>query len=514
MPDAVKDTTQQTQTKDPLIVDKHETVEVLDSTGKTMEESRGAKGLAAAFTDIAKTGTAEKKEAPVVEKKEAKVEKKEPVVEKKEAVIEKKEQTESQKEEKAQSEAKTARSKLKSDIFTTKDEVEKKDAPVVDESEAAEKEDDVTDEELTVLPHDKPKTARRIKAILRKADEALAKANTSASETEKLKKELEDARKATKDPASEEAIKKQQEELSMYRRRYQLDSDPEIKKALVERFDSKIEDSDKQIIATLKSEGLDEGIVKIINDSGGFVNFSKTANRQLKLADGTTMSYAAFADEILNNINSGNRETVRAHISSQINAKEDKRRYIEGEVRNANEYFTKQEKQHEEQRKQVEVRQKEVTMQLEGFLDKTLKETEWLQPLPLPSDADEKARAAVTQENEFRKSMRDTLTSTLKSASFEEILESAVDSVAYYNERRKNQKLQIENNQLKDRLKKSEEQDKARKVAGGTIAKGTISGAGGSQTQTAKEPKKAQTLEEAFSMVASGKDPTKADDES
>ncbi len=92
----------------------------------------------------------------------------------------------------------------------------------------------VADDQLQVLQTDKPKTAKRISALLKKVTEVTEReANTvkeklaKDEEIKTLKDQL--ANVKTVDPKTEEEIVNARKELAMFRRRYDLDRDPEIK---------------------------------------------------------------------------------------------------------------------------------------------------------------------------------------------------------------------------------------------------------------------------------------------
>src|SRR6185436_18362386 len=99
-------------------------------------------------------------------------------------------------------------------------------------------------------------------------------AKTKAEAAEKATKLAEYEKKLsevkTADPATEEKIKTQLDELAMYRRRYELDKDPNVKV----KYDQRVEAAEKSIIETLKRRNAGEALLKLINDEGGWAKFS------------------------------------------------------------------------------------------------------------------------------------------------------------------------------------------------------------------------------------------------
>lgn len=301
--------------------------------------------------------------------------------------------------------------------------------------------DAVLDEELQVLPHDKPKTAKRIQAFLKKIESIQSEKSQTKKELDEKAQRLADYEKRLAevkpvDPKTEEAMKKAQEELSMFRRRYQLDQDPDVKA----RFDDRVQESEKPIADILNRNGAGDMLVKIIQDEGGWLKFSQS-NRKVSLKDGDRPA-SEVAELILENLPFADRKTVESISTDQITTKRERERFFQDEIKKANEYFKKRDDETaqltQSQQRQLEETKKEI----ENWTKDIQTKTDWLKPKDIPATANASEKAAVEEDNKYTRQLNDLLTKNLNVKDVKGMLEIVHESVQLYQERRVHAKTQ------------------------------------------------------------------------
>ncbi len=510
MPDEIKtnDNTQEIR----------ETVEVLDVNGETL--NRNDTPLADIFNRIEK-GKAEGKsadqvikEAPVkrevpaaapVEKKDVKpVEKQvekpiEKPAEKKEATDLESKLNETQKA-KTDKEEEVTRAKLNADL-EAKPADKNKEAV---KPEDARKEDEAPEDELQVLPHDKPKTVARIKTLLSRIASAnsevtktKAEAKEKADKLAELEKKLTEVK--TVDPKTEEAVQKQLEELSMFRRRYDLEKDPETKT----KFDSRIELAETAIEHTLKKQGANEALLNLIKEEGGWNKFSGS-NRVIPIAHGKTTTAAELADSILQELPLVERKAVESSMVEQIQTKRDKDRYFLEEQAKANDFFKKKEEATVKQQQEYDNQVKQIAGTIETWHKKVLAE-DWLKEREIPANATAEQKAAIEEDNKYTKQLQAFSNKLLKPKGIDDSLEMAYDALKYYQERREKSKVIAENVKLKaDLAAKQAEIDKFKGGSRSIPKAGSIVHGGSANVEKKEQPR---SLEDAFAMIERGEDP-------
>lgn len=361
-----------------------------------------------------------------------------------------------------------------------------------------------SDDELQVLPQDKPKTAKRIAALLKKVDAANAivtetkkEADAKAAKLKELEAEL--AKVKTVDPTTDEKVKTQLEELSQLRRRYQLDKDPEVKS----KFDDRIDSSAKSIIETLIKNGAGEGLVKLINDEGGWVKFAQS-NRTIPLADGTKVPAYEFADTIMGQLPTMDKRMVEAAIMEQIQLKRDKDRFFEEQQKNANEYFKKKEEESSKGTEEQAKRLKEGSEFIAKWHKENLEKHEWLKEQPVPANATPEQKAQIEDDNKYTKQLVGLLNKSLNTKDLNGMLDIVFDSVQFYQQRRENVRLTQKLAKAEsDLAAKQVEIDKFKTASRSTPRSGSLTG-GTAAASTGGGEKKPQTLEDALNRIAAG----------
>ncbi len=363
--------------------------------------------------------------------------------------------------------------------------------------------EEVPEDELKVLPHDKPKTAKRIEALLKKNASALETVANTKKEIEAKQTrlaELEAQLKEVKpvDPATDAAVKAQLDELAMYRRQYGLEKDPEVKA----KFDTRIESATKPIAEVLKRNGLTDDWLKLISDEGGWVKFAQSS-KQVGLADGKKLSYAEIADTFLSNLPTMDKRAVELAVMEHLQVTRDKERYFEEEKGKAKEYFTNQE---QEQQKRYQAQQEQVKQSvklIDDWQKQTLQE-DWLKEKAIPADASADQKRAIEEDNVYTKQLGQLLQQHLKTTELPKVLDMAKEAVKYYDERRKTASLTRELAQAKKELSEAKAQvDKIRSSVKSTPKSGSIATQKDSPSQTAQKAKP-DSLEAAFDKLARG----------
>ncbi len=465
-------------------VDKKETVEVLGLDGKNQSTS----SLAGVFDTIIK-GKEEGKSAKESIKEHQAVEKK-PSVQKTEEV-----KTEEVKETaaKTETEEKPKPEKQKTDLGEALTKGQEKKSS--DSSS-----DEVTDADLKVLPTDKPKTAKRIQTLLKKIDEVNSEvtktkqeAQEKASKLAELEKKLTETK--TVDPKVEEERKKQLDELAMYRRRYELDKDPELKT----KFDSRIESAETSIISTLKSNRAPEWLTKAIESAGGWNAFASSSKTfSLQGEDGTeAVTASELADRVLKALPLTDRNAVQAAMMEQIQTSREKDRFLKEEQAKANEYFSKREESEKQARQQSEKQVEEAKKTLTEWRSKFEAE-EFLKDKTPAANATEAEKEQAKEWNEFNKQLRKEMDKALGANDVKSMLDVIENSVRYHAERRNVGTLQKENEKLKAALAEKDKEILKIKSAGRSIPRGGSIAT--TQTQPARESKPV-SLEDAFDAI-------------
>jgi hypothetical protein len=387
-------------------------------------------------------------------------------------------------------------------------EPEKKIEPEKKEAKPEEKakpEDEVPEDQLQPLPHDKPLTVKRIKTLLTRIDKVTqSEANTKKEleardlKLKELQTELEKVK--TVDPTTNDQIKTQLDELAMFRRRYELEKDPEVKT----KFDTRIESSEESIVKTLKDRQAGDGLLNLIKQEGGWNKFSKSS-LAVTLTDGTNTTAAKLADQIIQSLPLGSRQEIEAAAIEQIQTARDRDRYFKEQQQNAVKYFKEKD---EAQIKQKEIYDNQVKTAREN-IDKWVKETEektdWLKERAIPETATAAQKKEIEDDNKYSAQLRTLLRKSLAVKTFEDAIQINLDSVKYYQERRQNQKLLAELATVKAELaKKATEIDKFR-GASRTVSKGGKIGQNGDPASTnSGSVKKFTSLEDTLNALASG----------
>lgn len=385
---------------------------------------------------------------------------------------------------------------------------EKGTAPVAKEEAPAKtekSEEDIPETELQVLPHDKPRTAKRIEKLLKKITETEERYVTTEKGIKErdeklanLQRELEQIR--TSDPFSNEEVKKQIEELQMYRRRYSLENDPEVKK----RFDDRVVSAETGIANLLSANRAPETLINIIKEEGGWLRFADS-NRTVKLANGKEVTAAELAEMVRGQLSLSERRRLEAMELEQTQAARDKQVYFDEEAKKAQEYFATRETQSKQQAEAQKKAFEEATKFVVDWKQKLVSETEWLHPKDVPATATPEQKAAIEDHNTHAKQLLSQIDKYLGAKDLNGMLEVVTDALRYHQERRERAFALSKIEKLENELKTEREKLDRFKRASSAVPKGGSLSSAPTPTREGAERKGPASLEQAFDMMASGK---------
>lgn len=268
------------------------------------------------------------------------------------------------------------------------------------------------DEQRRVLPHDKPETARRIKAILSERDAAQQEAAAIRAELEAAKK--------TPAVAPEEVTKLREEaanaakEAARYRRMVEVEKDPEI----IAKYDEPTKQMDESIKGILKQYNLGEFTLKAVEAEGGFGAFSRSGRvfpvtvRDPDNENGTITvkkTAAELSREWLNAMAVADAEAVKAALGKQQLLQSEKAAAKQTMAAEASQFYENQTKAQREAQAAAQSAQEKAGKDYDEWVKKTESEADFLKDKAVPEGASEAERNAVAEYNEFNKQLRASL---------------------------------------------------------------------------------------------------------
>lgn len=270
----------------------------------------------------------------------------------------------------------------------------------------------VPDDHKRVLPHDKPDTAKRIKAILAERDAAKQEAAAA-------KAEYEAAKKAPSTPPEElEKLRKDydaaQSDLMRYRRLHDIQSDKEFNA----KYKEPVKQVESTIESTLKKSGFTDPVLEVIKKEGGFAAFArsqKTFTVQEPDADnpGQTKPVSRTAAELarswLNTINPADAELVRASLGKQQLLQEEEKNAIAQAQDEAKSFFENQTQAQRQAAEAAQQKQQAATKEYQDWLNEAKEKSEWLKDRTVPDNATAEQKAEIERHNEFNKQLREGL---------------------------------------------------------------------------------------------------------
>ena len=498
--------------KDITITQKQETTEVLDTSGKTAEPSLLA-DVVNAMVEAKSQGRTVKEGIADFEKKSSETalepqKKADPAPEATKTPTEPEKAvkaTETAKETKPEETKTPEEDDPRAALLKATEKKAEEKAKPAEEAKTTETEPELPDEDLQPSPHDKPKTVKRIKQLWSKVKQWETMAETTKRERDEKATKLAELEKKltevkTVDPATDEKIKAQLDELAMYRRRYELDKDPEVKT----KFDDRISSAEDVILSTLKKRNASEALLGIIKEEGGWEKFA-ASNRVMELPDGEggvkAVPAMEVADRILQILPLPERKAIEAAMVEQFQTRRDRERFYKEQQEKANEWFTSREaeskKAQEAQQKAIE----EATKQVEDWR-KSLEGSDLFKDRVVDEKATAQEKAAAEEYNKYNSQMKAYLKKAIATKDLNGLLGVVEDSVRYYAERRNAAGLKSELEALRAENAKLKDDAAKFKRAGSSVPKqGSIAAAAPPASSADRMP---SSLEEFADRVSRG----------
>lgn len=269
----------------------------------------------------------------------------------------------------------------------------------------------VPEEQRKVLPHDKPDTARRIKAILAERD---AERQSAAA----ARKELEEAKKSGASSEELTALRQEHEKLRedalRLRRLHDIKNDAEFNA----KYDEPVKQVDTAITETFKKYGFGEATLKAIDAEGGFANFSRSSKAftvQAPDPDDPSKTVpvqktaAQLSRDWLAGMNVADAEAVKSSLGKQQLLQSEKAAAIEKAQAEAKGYFENQTKAQREAQQVAQQTTQKATQEYEEWMKKTEAETDWMKDRQIADTASEAEKTEAAEYNEFNKQLRASL---------------------------------------------------------------------------------------------------------
>lgn len=325
------------------------------------------------------------------------------------------------------------------------EEEEEDPAPVVRETVEHEEEEDVQ-------PNDPPRFKKRMEKIKRKLEE----------EREQLKREYEQRLEEMKSkPApvdSTPAIgEEERKELLMLRRKFQLDSDPEIQ----QKYDEPLKANHDKVKSILTRNGMPEDSVAFIEKMGGFDRFAEQMPER-----------ARDVIEAVQKANPVEASILQSKIAESISLREGKQRELERASKEADKYFkeTSEKKQNEIQQatEAFTKRSQENMQRLKSHADEVLKSATILADVPVTETMGEGEREKAQRINARRALVRQKVQHAISAQTPEEAAEVAVVAAMSF-------ELQAQLKESQEALAKAKAELARLRKAGQTAPRGNLS---------------------------------------
>lgn len=294
----------------------------------------------------------------------------------------------------------------------TEEQKEETKPEVKPEGKTEQKEPPLSDDLLKPMPLDKPLTARRISQLLEKVEFR----DKTLAEKEAIIKELQ-TKTATSQGSEEltkmkEELEKTRSDLLRYRRRYDLDTDPEVKT----KFEEPVVQAEGTIKEVLNKYQLGEPTLKEIEKAGGFSEFSRS-NKVYTIkevdANGDVVSVQKTASDLvktwLNAMPVGDAEEIRSAMARQSMTKAEKKRFFEKETAEAEKYFKSQDEQRTKSQQEAAANNEKLMKEYAEWADNQIKSKDWMKDKDIPPGASPEQKKQIEEHNEFTKQLRTML---------------------------------------------------------------------------------------------------------
>jgi len=313
-------------------------------------------------------------------------------------------------EEKAKAQREEA--KGQGDAAQKEEPAKKEEAPK--KQDAAKKEEpaedvDVPEDSRRVLPHDKPETAKRIKYFLSELKKRDEKTSALEAKLKELESKPQTAANDDAIKAAQERLAKLEEENTRFRRRYEIDTDPDF----AAKYRKPAEEAEEGIKGVLKNYNFGDATFKVIQDEGGFAAFSRSRKvypvKEPTAEDPNRVVYRTgmeIARGWLDGLSVADKAAVEALAGKQQLLRSEEQAAIKQAQDEAKAYYETQSKAQREAQAKAEEQQKKIKEEWEAFLAEAESGTEWLKEESVPADAPPERKKEIEDRNEFAKQLR------------------------------------------------------------------------------------------------------------
>ncbi len=221
----------------------------------------------------------------------------------------------------------------------------------------------------------------------------------------------------------------------------------------------------------------------------------------MTLADGSKVTTAELADQIVQALPFSDRKAVDSLTTEQITVKREKERFLESEIKQAEEFFKQKDEQANRYNSEYANQIKQAEQTIKKWQEKVAVENAFLKEKEIPNDATPEQKKELQEENVHVKELNEALKKNLNTKDLDGMLNIVLEATKFHQEKRVRSKLEAENAKLKAELKaKADELDNFKQSGKTTVKVGSLKGGGSNPTPT--KVAKPQTLEEAFDKLS------------
>lgn len=352
---------------------------------------------------------------------------------------------------------------IKQEKQEAEDRKDDKPAPARDEKPAASEADAAEKKEDNPITMEEVEKELSNPAISNRHRERMKFLHSQAKRAQELEEKIKGLEAKSSSSTSTEEFKGLQEklektnrELLQYRRRLSLENDPEIKA----RFDDVIASSEKAISEKLKAVGLPDATLKVIEDSGGFSEFSRSNKVfTINVKDPDTgemvprqVTAAQLSRQWLDAMPVADSRYIDAKLIEKFNLQDQKDREIKKLSSEAEKYFhelEEQQKQAETQFKgQVEEKINDYNKRAEQWIAKQ----PWLATVPENPAEGEAAIQKAKDHNKFVEGVKALIKNGANVSSVDDYFALVEQAATGVHLRREVDAIKRENEALKKRL--------------------------------------------------------------
>lgn len=257
-------------------------------------------------------------------------------------------------------------------------------------------------------PADPERFRKRVNNYERLISESETREEAFKTQIDELTKKAEQVGKIPED------VENQLTELKQYRRRYAIETDP----TYVEKFQTRINESNELVDEALQSINITEKTRTMIKEAGGLSAFLRS-NQKVTVHDNKGKTVQIEPSEFLNlaldkmNKKAPDAEaTVRAELAQQRRINSEKTKFIEKETQEADKYFEKLEAETAQTQEMIETQEAELEKVMTTF-KATVHAHDWMKEEKLPENPTPEQQKEIRAENSFRKKLRNLFDSQL-----------------------------------------------------------------------------------------------------